>query len=603
MASDTGVVTQGSPSPARFDDSPALGARNGVEVGAVSGVERRSVTRSGWRLSATFVTWALVGLSVFFVLSSLWFTVLAHNAIPQGDEWDSLSLYNTILQQGDVLVRLFEPHNEHRLFFPRLILFSDYLFFGGYGLFDKAVILLVQVLETALFFWLIRQTGAGATARRGLCALVVVLFSSLYQSENFQWAFQVQFVGIFACASLCCTLFALGLAADGDDRRSAGLIAAAYLLALVATFTMANGILVGLVLVAMAVVARARRAVVSLTIAVAAALILAFSVGYHLYGRHESAGSLWHHAARVLAFTAGYLGNFARFGIESQVAFGALGLIAMAGIAGLMLVRRDADPTRLALLGIAGFTVGSAFITALGRSDAGMENIASSRYSTGAATFWAAILITGWSLSRGAVGGIAARVAVCAAALFLLEAAAQSQIPLGFAMQDRVAKYGAMEDAMLLGLIDRPALDDTQEPVGSVVAMVPVLRRLHLSIFRGRDAGLIGHPLSEIEAMGLPPLVCFGQFDSAEARPALGPNGVAVSGISGLKLRFGRPGRVYIVDQARRIVGFARTSFEDQGWRGYALAQPGADLTAYAVSDAGRTCRLSSVSVAEPAPP
>ena len=378
------------------------------------------------------------------------------------------------------------------------------------------------MLETALFFWLIRQTGAGATARRGLCACVVVLFSSLYQSENFQWAFQVQFVSIFACASLCCTLFALGLAADGDDRRSAGLIAAAYLLALVATFTMANGILVGLVLVAMAAVARARRAVVSLTVAVAVALILAFSVGYHLYGRHESAGSLWHHAARVLAFTAGYLGNFARFGIESQVAFGALGLIAMGGIAGLMLVRRDADPTRLALLGIAGFTVGSAFITALGRSDAGMENIASSRYSTGAATFWAAILITGWSLSRGAVGGIAARVAVCAAALFLLEAATQSQIPLGFAMQDRVAKYGAMEDAMLLGLLDRPALDDTQEPVGSVVAMVPVLRRLHLSIFRGRDAGLIDHPLSEIEATGLPPPGLFRPVRQRRGTPGLG---------------------------------------------------------------------------------
>ncbi len=598
MAWDTGAITQGSPSPARFENSRALGSRDAFEAGAVSRVGSRSLALSGLRLTAGLVTCALVALSVLFVLSTLWFTALSHSAIPQADEWNSLALYDTILRQGDALVHLFDRHNEHRLFFPRLVLFSDYLFFGGYGLFDKAVILLVQVLETALFIWLIKQTGAGAAARRGHCALVIVLFSSLYQSENFQWAFQVQFVGIFACASLCCTLFALGLAAGGDDRRSIGLISAAYLLALVATFTMANGILVGLVLVAMAVVARARRAVVSLTIAVAAALILAFSVGYHLYGRHESAGSLWHHAARGLAFTAGYLGNFARFGIESQVAFGALGLIAMAGIAGLMLVRRDADPTRLALLGIAGFTVGSAFITALG-----MENIASSRYSTGAATFWAAILITGWSLSRGAVGGIAARVAVCAAALFLLEAAAQSQIPLGFAMQDRVAKYGAMEDAMLLGLIDRPALDDTQEPVGSVVAMVPVLRRLHLSIFRGRDAGLIGHPLSEIEAMGLPPLVCFGQFDSAEARPALGPNGVAVSGISGLKLRFGRPGRVYIVDQARRIVGFARTSFEDQGWRGYALAQPGADLTAYAVSDAGRTCRLSSVAVAEPAPP
>lgn len=548
------------------------------------------------------VTWSLVGLSVFFVLSTLWFTALSHSAIPQADEWHSLALYDTIRRQGDSLIRLFEPHNEHRLFFPRLVLFSDYLFFGGYGLFDKAVILLVQVLETALFVWLIRRTGAGAAARRGLCALVVVLLFSLYQSENFQWAFQVQFVGIFACASLCCTLFARGLAADASGRRSAVLIAVAYLLALVATFTMANGILAGLVLVAMAVVARTRRVIVAATIAVAAALILAFSIGYHIDDGQESVAALWQHLPRVLAFAAGYLGNFSRFGIESQIGFGGLGLLAMVGIAGVMLVRRDRDATRLALLGIAFFTVGSALITALGRSGMGMDQIASSRYSTGAAIFWAAILVNGWSLSRGGVGGIATRVAICAAALFLVEASVKMQIPMGLAMQGRVADYGAMEDAMLLGLIDRPALDVMQEPADQALEMAPVLRRLHISIFRGRDAGLIGHPLSEIEVPGLSPLACFGQFDRAEARPALGRDGVAVSGISGLKLRFDRPGRVYIVDPARRIVGFARTAFRNPAWRGYALAQPGTELTAYAVSDAGRTCRLASISVVEPAP-
>ena len=328
--------------------------------------------------------------------------------------------------------------------------------------------------------------------------------------------------GIFACASLCCTLFARGLAADGSGRRSAGLISAAYLLALVATFTMANGILAGLVLVAMAVVARARKVIVAATIAVAAALIMAFSIGYHLDDGQESVAALWQHLPRVLAFAAGYLGNFARFGLESQVSFGGVGLLAMVGIAGLMLVRRDRDPTRLALLGIAFFTVGSALITALGRSGMGMGQIASSRYSTGAAIFWAAILVNGWSLSRGGVGGIAARVAICAAALFLVEASVRMQIPMGLAMQGRVADYGAMEDAMLLGLIDRPALDAFQEPVDEALEMAPVLRRLHISIFRSRDAGLIGHPLSEIEAQGLSPLVCFGRFDHAEARPDLG---------------------------------------------------------------------------------
>ena len=588
--------------PPGFADDPEVDASGSVSAKATSGAGRPILAIRALHPAAALVAWGLIGFAAFIVVSTIGFTILSHNAIPQADEWFSFEVYDAMRTDGRVLSHLFQQHNEHRILFPRLVLFSDYLFFGGCGLFDKAVILLVQVLETALFVWLIRQIGAGVAARRGLCAVVTVLFFSLYQSENFQWAFQVQFVGVFACASLCCTLFALGLSADGFGRRSAGLIAAAFLLALVATFSMANGILAGPVLVAMALVARARKWVTISAAAVAAALIVAFSIGYHIDDSRESAGVLWHHIPRILAFTAGYLGNFARFGIRSQVAFGWVGLAATAVMAGTMLVRRDANPVRLALLGIALFTVGSALTTALGRSVSGMDGIASSRYSTGAATFWAATLVNGWSLSRGMPGGIVVRGAVCAAALFLLEAVAQNQIPTGLIMQERVADYGAMEDSMLLGLIDRPALDVFQEPVDEALAMAPVLRRRDLSIFRGRDAGLIGHPLSDIEAPGLSSLACFGTIGRAEGRPDLGTDGVAVSGTSGLRLRFGRVGRIYLVDRDRRIVGLARTAFGNIAWRGYALAKPGAEITAYAVSDAGRTCRLASVAVSAPAP-
>ncbi len=553
------------------------------------------------------LSWCLVAFAAFIVVSTLCFTALSHNAIPQGDEWDSFAVYDTILRSGDTLAHLFQRHNEHRLFFPRLILFSDYRWFGGLGLFDKAVILLVQGLHAGLFVWLIRRSGAGAAAARALSAVVVVLLFSLYQSENFQWAFQVQFVGVFACASLCCVVFARGLEAARTGRPFAGAMMAAACLAVVATFSMANGILIGPVLVVVAVMARGRASVILATAAVSAALILAFSFGYHLESDHESAAQMMRHLTRIVAFAAGYLGNFARFGAESQIALGAAGLIATAALAGRFVLRRDPDPVRLALLGIALFTIGSAALTALGRSADGLDGMTASRYSTGAATFWAATLVHGWSLSRSLGSGVALRATllravVSTAALVLLEASFWIQVPMGLSMQVRVADFGAIEDAMLLGLLDRPALARLEEPADRAVDMAPVLRRLNLSIFRGRDAGLIGRPLSDVETPTATALACSGTFDGAIARPDLGPDGVAVSGTSRLRLRFGRPGRIYLVDAARRIVGFARTAFLAGGWRGYALAKPGTELAAYAVSDAGRTCRLASLAVS-PAEP
>ena len=268
--------------PPGFADDPEVEASGSVLAKASSGSGRPILAIRALHPAAALVAWGLIGFAAFIVVSTIGFTILSHNAIPQADEWFSFEVYDAMRTDGRVLSHLFQQHNEHRILFPRLVLFSNYLFFGGCGLFDKAVILLVQVLETALFVWLIRQIGAGVAARRGLCAVVTVLLFSLYQCENFQWAFQVQFVGVFACASLCCTLFALGLSANGFGRRSAGLIAAAFLLALVATFSMANGILAGPVLVAMALVARARKWVTISAAAVSAALIVAFSIGYHI---------------------------------------------------------------------------------------------------------------------------------------------------------------------------------------------------------------------------------------------------------------------------------------------------------------------------------
>lgn len=559
----------------------------------------------------------LAALAAHTVLVTLLTVARTHGAIPQADEWFSLQLYDRFLQEleggrvGTALRLLFEPHNEHRLVFPRLVFFADYRVFGGSGVFDKAVILATQASHAALFAWLAARAGAGAAARVALGAVAVVLLFSLQQGENFVWAFQVQFVGVFACASLCCTLFAFGLRSGAAAGRGGGrprdpavfrFVVGAFALVLVATFTMANGLLVGPVLVALALLARAGRAAVLAAAAVTVAAVAAFFAGYHPDTDRESAADLLVHLPRVVAFAAGYLGTFSRFGQASQIALGACGLAATAAVAGILAFRGDAlrsgrGAAQLALLGIALFAAGSALVTSVGRSGSGLEFIGSSRYATGAACFWAATIANLWTLDRGGLSRRVGRLAAGLAAAVLLEASAAGQGDRGVEMDRRAAQYAAMEDAMLLGLYDAPALRSFEEPVDQARAMEPVLRRRHLSIFATRDAGLLGRPSSDAAAPGAPPLACAGGFASAVAEPALGPDGVAVAGTSGLRSRSGRPGRVYVADGADRIVGFAHTGLGDGRWSGYARARPGAVLAAWALSDAGRLCRLGEVSV------
>ncbi len=78
-------------------------------------------------LAAGFAAAGLVALAAFTVLTTLYHVVRTHSAIPQADEWFSLALYDRILQHGDALHLLFTSHNEHRLFFPRLVFFSETL--------------------------------------------------------------------------------------------------------------------------------------------------------------------------------------------------------------------------------------------------------------------------------------------------------------------------------------------------------------------------------------------------------------------------------------------------------------------------------------------
>ena len=431
-------------------------------------------------LSAALVLTALV-LAVHSVLVSF----ATHGALPQGDEWFSLGVFRSMLTGEHVLADLFSQHNDHRIAFPRLILYSDYVFFKGRGDFDVAAIFLMQGALAVLLLTLLARTRTRAKGSVAVGAMVPLLLFSLRQSENFVWGFQVGFVSVFTLATLAIVTFAQALERSRRGRGSGVATSISYGLVAVATFSMSNGLLCGIVLIAMAVVARAsRRHIVGIT-AITIALIAAFSFRYQFLGGPSLRDAWLQRPLEVAMYAAAYLGNFLDPDVDAAVFFGACGLLALGIVFARFAMGRDRDPVRLALLGIALFTAGSAVLTALGRFSDGIGGAMSSRYATGGALFWCAMLICGWSLSGSSTRPVALRLIMAGASLVLLTAIVDVQAPGVAVLQGRAFDRNMIENALDQGLIDEAMLTTMDESPEQIREIVPFLRRRgHLDLRR-----------------------------------------------------------------------------------------------------------------------
>lgn len=316
--------------------------------------------------------------------------------LPYFDEWYSLDLFRRISDGEDPLLGLFTYHNEHLIFLPRLVFFADYMWLGGQGVASYISILIIQMSNLILMLCLLKRSTGGGPPAVALAGVITTLMFSLRQSENFVWGFQVQFVGVFALASLASILFSTAITRYREGRSASLRLACAYGVALSATYCMANGLLVGATLVILAIIARAPKGIAVASLIVSGILLIAYMSGYGPRpgpaGLEISVTHLW----AVALFAATYLGNFLDPHIVRAEVLGFCGLLAACSALIHSLVDRGRDGPRLALLGIILFTASTAILTAVGRADSGVEQGFSSRYSTGSGIFWSALL-TFWS--------------------------------------------------------------------------------------------------------------------------------------------------------------------------------------------------------------
>lgn len=297
--------------------------------------------------------------------------------MPFWDDWHLTSELLVKWHAGSVtFTDLVAPLNESRLLFPRLLFLALGLAGGG----RMPPQLGVTFLLAAFSSWGLVVLGARTVPleRRfllGLAFLSSLLVFTPIQAEGWLWGVQA-----VAFVPPACTVGILILATSAGSVRLR--LAGAMLLATIATWSFANGLLLWVIGAPVLLLLFDRRALALWLAGFAANLVLYFDG----FPRRPILLEGLTHPGRTLEYLGAFLG--------SPLGLGRLWLCEVIGFALLVayvlcfvwFLRRpregDLRGRLLVWLCLGGYAIGSAFLSALGRSALGIEQALSHRYVT-----------------------------------------------------------------------------------------------------------------------------------------------------------------------------------------------------------------------------
>jgi hypothetical protein len=547
--------------------------------------------------ASALLMWSLVLLAQVLILIFRYQVI-----VPLWDQWSEVT-------PAQELTHFFRRHNEHVIAIPRVIFILDQLLAKGKNTLSMAAIFVVQALHCVVLavLYVVSQGRSRVTESTvAITAFLLASFFSLAQWENLVSGFQIGFVGVYFLATLAFGVIALRRPGWGTDVV-AGLIGAA------ACLTMANGALVPLFILALALILRLPRLTI-LRLAFAGAIGWAIFAWAQLHpptsGEPSSllgkAGA-FHVWPAMLALT-GMLGRiFVAPDRWVVVWIGTCGITIVA----LLFTKRLFDQffaaergkpataekrARSALFAVTCFSLASTAAIAGGRLSFGAQAL-TTRYATPAIVFWSSLLLLVISsIPKRLRTGVAIVVAIggCLSAAEWLNDAS-------WIVWDRAAYFAPLETAMLADVPDWLEFMQTGLPLKvqpTVIRQVPELRKAELSVFADRWAKWLGKPLPSHL------LVRDGEcLGALEGVVEIAPGAWRLTGWSSVG------SGLLVLDGRGLVVGYAKPSTlrltaghvpGDYGWVGHARVSPGEAISIIALFRDGRdACRLATAILRE----
>ena len=372
------------------------------------------------------------------------------------------------------------------------------------------------------------------------------------------------------------------------------------LLAIIATFTMINGMLVWPLLVAYAIYHRLGRTVLLPILVTAIICIGGYLVDFRFPAHHPGPSLALSLPLDLTLYLLRYLGNPFP-GLSLPLGLAGLGSLAFAVVVALRY--RPLRPAQTALIAVSLFVLGTAAMTAFGRVAVDGGSPISDRYVTPAAVFWVAQ--GAFWMSLGAAnrtnrlgGAIFLLGAVGATAGMLLFHTIGFATPPDYALQRTVAS-----DALVVGVRDAEVLRRLYPNEEKVLALRPFLKERSFSVFAEPVAARFDQPVAQNYTLAAADR-CDGGIDASVPAGEAPAQGWRLAGDAWDRQEAEPPGRIVITDSRGLITGLASTGHRREpggesdvnsarnGWIGYAKSDY-PPFTAYGLLDDGATiCAL-----------
>ncbi|MCC5612857.1 hypothetical protein LC612_40785 [Nostoc sp. CHAB 5834] len=349
-----------------------------------------------------------IALILFTPVTTSFIIILYSANVPFYDQWRFVPLLNQMYDQKISFASLWEQHNEHRIFFPRILM----LVLASLSKWDIRIeIGVIWVMAMLLFFVLCRaadrqfgswnELGKLNRPYKIYIAFSILLFS-MVQAENWFWGWQISLF-----MSVLSTVFGYySLVFRPFGRNVSFLIS--IMCGIVAVLSFANGLLYWPIGIAIMLMNNFKKKWLIreflLWALVTALLYFSYFYNYKQVSHHPSFLYGFVNPLNLVGYFIAFVGSpIFQAGRYITISFvvGFLGLITVIYfLITLFNQRRLFESKLLFWHGLLLYVLLTDILTALGRSGFGVEQALSGRYVTISNLFWIWLIVIGYELMK-----------------------------------------------------------------------------------------------------------------------------------------------------------------------------------------------------------
>jgi hypothetical protein len=293
--------------------------------------------------------------------------------VPTFDQWELISYLQKMDSNSLGFSDVFAQHNEHRIFFPRLIMLALAEVTSWNIKIEMIISLIIQVTSFVLIWKAVARTFEGRKAQVVTLLASICMFNPM-QWENWLWGWQIQWY-----TTILGMIVALYFCAYRPLKRRYANHVLSVGGAVFATFSLAGGMAVWPLLLAMLAIRRQTKSFLVYSSAFAVSLI-AYANNYHSVMGHTPLRAMFTHQLEFFRYVTLYLGG--AFTNDDQLApiLGAFSIAVFLVLSIKVILNRQEK--FYFWIGTASFVLINAIITGSGRFLLGPEQALASRYTS-----------------------------------------------------------------------------------------------------------------------------------------------------------------------------------------------------------------------------